>query len=66
MNFLWLSAKELETLALSVEAAVETEVAPEEAPAAEEAALIECAHCKLQIPAIAKFCPDCGKKLRQE
>ena len=50
----------------SVEAAVETEVAPEEAPAAEEAALIECAHCKLQIPAIAKFCPDCGKKLRQE
>ena len=62
MNSLWLSAKEL-----SVEAAVETEVAPEEAPAAEEAALMACPHCKStaianRVP-IAKFCPDCGKQL---
>ena len=68
VDSLWVSAEELERIALRVEAAVETEVAPEEAAvetevAPEQPALRECPFCKLQTPASANFCDQCGKKL---
>ena len=68
MNSLWVSTKELEKIALRLETAVETEVAPEEAAvetevAPEQPALRECPFCTLQLPASANFCGQCGKKL---